>query len=107
MSDHSERGKLGGEAKEARLAVERRRYADTMPPLDSPENCKRRLELIQDMTLRGLLAGSVAGAAVRSCEAWLKAYQAEMDRNRMRDLERQIETLEKQLAGTRGVRRVV
>jgi hypothetical protein len=77
-----------------------------MPALDSAESCKQRLAIIQDMTLRGLLAGSVAGAAVRSCEAWLKAYQTEIDRNRMRDLERHIEALEKQLAGATGARRV-
>jgi hypothetical protein len=104
--DATESGRLGGQAKEANIAAERRRYTDAMPPLDSPENCKRRLEVIQDMTLRGLLAGSAAGAAVRSCEAWLKAYQTEIDRNRMRELERQIETLEKQLAATRVGRRV-
>lgn len=99
-------GGLGGTAKEANLSAQRQEYAESMPPLDSLENCKRRLEILNDMCVRGLLAGSVAGSAVRACEAWIRAYTAELDRQRIRELEATIERLEKQLAGRGRVQRV-
>lgn len=103
--DYAALGQRGGIAKEAKAADERRRYAESMPSLDSPENCKRRLEIINDMAVRGLLPGSIAGSAVRACEAWLKAYTVEQDRQRIRELETTVERLEAQLAA-RSVRRV-
>lgn len=100
-------GALGGEQKAANQRMRLARVVTELPPMDSLEAAKARLEIISTLAVSGALAGSQAGAAVRAVEVWVKTYQAELDRNRLRDLERQIETLEKQLAATRtGVRRV-
>ena len=105
QADYAAYGARGGDTKERNRNNSRDAAVDDMPPLNSEANCKLRLEHIQNLTLRGLLAGSQAGAAVRACEVWLKANQAELDRNRMRELERQMEELERQLSASR-VRRV-
>lgn len=96
--DRRDAARKGGEAKaQARLDA-MRTVAAAMPPLNSPENCKLRLERIQDMVIGGVLSGAEAGAAVRASEVWLKSDAAADDRKRMRDLERQVADLEAQLA---------
>ena len=99
-------GSLGGTAKAANVTAKLDAIVNGLPPLDSVEACKKSLHAIRDAAMRGLIGGSQAGAAVRACEAWLKAYQAELDRNRMREMEKQIASLEEQLSRRASVRRV-
>ena len=98
---HRENGAKGGEAKASHLREEQRAVARQLPPLDSVENAMKRLELINDATVSGVLAGSVAGAAVRACEVWLKAHAQEVDARRLKELERQIASLEDELAAAK------
>jgi hypothetical protein len=105
--DASTRPGLGSDrARElARLSARRRRrlsLADVeaaLPPaLDTPERIRAALELVQRWACAGLLAGSVAGSAVRAAEAALKLYEAQLDRERLKALERRVRELERELA---------
>ena len=91
----------GGDAKQAKRMAALAARAVDMPPLDSVENAKARLEIINDLVVSGLLAGSQAGAAVRAVEVWLKAEAHEMDRNKIRELTAQLELLEAELKKAR------
>ena len=74
---------------------------EDLPELDSIEAAKVWLARIAALCVAGLLSGSQGNAASKSVSYWLAANAAEVDLNRMRDLEQTIETLEKQLAGSR------
>jgi len=96
----------GGRASgRARQRLDLARVERELPPMDSAEHVKARLELLCNWTAAGLLAGSKAGAAVRSCEAWLKLHEHELDRQRMKVLEQRVKELEAELSG-RALRRV-
>ena len=99
----------GGRAKAARkrllAPLDLVRVERELPPMDTPENVRAGLQLVQRWAAAGLLAGTVAGACVRAAEAWLKLHEHELDRQRMRQLEQRVRELEAELAG-RPLRRV-
>ena len=84
----------------ARLTLER--VERELPALDSPENVRGALQKIQQWACGGLLPGVTAGAAVRSCEVWLKVAEHETDMQRVRVLERRVRELEAELAARPG-----
>jgi hypothetical protein len=96
-----ERAALGGEAKQAKRNAALAARAATMPPLDSVENAKARLEIINDLAVSGMLPGSQAGAASRSIEIWLRAEAHALDLHRLKELERTITELEAELKNAR------
>jgi hypothetical protein len=76
------------------------------PALDTPERIRAALELVQRWACGGLLAGSVAGSAVRAAEAALKAYEASLDRDRIVELEQRVKQLEAERAERQPLRAV-
>jgi hypothetical protein len=96
-----DRAAKGGHAKEARRQAALAARAADMPRLDSVENAKGRLEIINDLVVSGLLAGSQAGAAVRAVEVWLKAEAHALDLHRIKEMERTITDLENELKRAR------
>jgi hypothetical protein len=92
----------GGHAKQAKKRDTLDKVLDKVPRLDSPEAAKLRLEAISNAAMHGLLAGSQAGAAVRACEAWLKAHELELDMDRLAVLEKEVTRLERELKAARG-----
>ena len=94
-------GRRGGRAKASTRFRRMAREAAALPPLRTPADAMERLELIGRLAVAGVLSGSQAGAAVRSCEVWLRGIEAFQDRERMEQLERHIEELERELARAR------
>ena len=72
-----------------------------LPPLTSLEDAKARLDRIGTWAVAGLLPGSVAMAAVRSCEVWLKACEAELTQEVAQRLRHRVEELEAELQRSR------
>jgi hypothetical protein len=74
--------RLGGIAKAtAQLSAQQAMIAGVLeewgglPPLDSPENAKRTLELILRLTVEAqVLDGPRGNAATKTVETWLRAY---------------------------------
>lgn len=100
-----EAGRRGGKAKAARrLTLDR--VERELPPMDSPEQVRAGLQIVQRWAAAGLLPGVVAGACVRAAEAWLKVHEHELDRDRVRGLERRIAELEAELAQRSAARRL-
>jgi hypothetical protein len=97
-----EGGASGGHQKFINRIEALRPLTENLPAMDSAENVKARLQIICNLSVTGVLPGVQAGAAVRACEAWLKLEAHEMDRNRMKALERQITELEAELARARS-----
>lgn len=89
--------KQGAEARHKAKEKRQREAADEFPPLTSVENAQRRLDLISKHAAAGTMAGSQAGAAARAVEIWLKAEQHKLDLHRIKDLERMIGELEREL----------
>ena len=91
--------KIGGDAKQA--GREKRQFdaAKVLPPMDQTE---KRLEVICNLAVSGVLPGSQASAAVRACEAYLKARQLDLDVRRIKDLERMVGELERELKKARA-----
>jgi len=89
-------GKRSGQVRRRRLTLED--VERDLPPLDSPEHVRAGLQLIQRWAAAGMLPGAVAGAMVRGAEVWLKLHEHELDRDRVRGLERRIAELEGELA---------
>lgn len=89
----------GGQAKQA--GREKRQFdaAKLLPPMDQTE---KRLEVICNLAVSGVLPGSQASAAVRACEAYLKAKQLDLDVRRIKDLEKMIGELERELKKARA-----
>ena len=77
-----------------------------LPPMADADSVKQRLELICNWAAAGLMAGSAAGACVRSCEVWLKLHDSEIDRKHLKELERHVKQLEAELAARGGLRRI-
>ncbi len=63
------------------------------PPLTSIEAAQQRLERINVWACSGLMAGSVASAAVRSIEVWLRASEAKLTHEVVEDLKGEVERL--------------
>lgn len=89
-----------GQAMElARRSAQRRRKLTLddvereLPPMDTAEHVRAGLQLVQRWACAGMLPGTVANAAVRAAEVWLKLHEHEFDRDRIRDLERQLREL--------------
>jgi hypothetical protein len=101
-SPFSEQGRALVEARYQKRDAARAALADAMPPLDSIDNAKRRLAIINDLAVNGLLAGSQAGAAVRAVEAWIKAEAMALDLHRIKEMERTISELEAELRKVRA-----
>ena len=72
-----------------------------LPPLDCPDHAKGRLAKLCNWTAAGLLPGSVAAAAVRAVEVWLKANDSQLERERLREAEKRIADLEQELSRAR------
>jgi len=68
--------------------------ADWPPAIRTVEDAQRRLQIIGDLCVRGLLPGAQAGAAVRSCEVWLKSEETRAGIQRVAELEEQLHRLE-------------
>ena len=79
--------------------------AAELPPLDSPENVRRGLEMIQRRGWDGELPGTVIQSLVRAGEVALRALEAELDRKEVKRLEARVKELEAEL--TRSRRRMV
>jgi hypothetical protein len=100
-----EAARKGGLAK-ARRRLTLDRVETELPPMDTPEHVRAGLQLVQRWAAAGMLAGSVAGSCVRAAEVWLKLHEHELDRDRVRGLERRIAELEAELAARSVIRRV-
>jgi hypothetical protein len=83
-----------------RLSLER--VEAELPAMDSPEHVRDGLQLLQQWTAAGLLAGAPAGACVRAAEVWLKLHEHETEVGRMRALEKRVRELEAELAARPG-----
>lgn len=98
-----EGGRASGRArKRLTLAV----VESELPAMDSPENVRAGLQLLQRWIAAGLLNGSQGMAAVRAAEAWLRLHEHELDRHHMKRLEQRLRELEAELAA-RPLRRVM
>lgn len=95
-----EAGRKGGRAR-ARKRLTLDRVEEEFGPLDTPDDAKRRLDVLGRWIASGLLAGAPGGAAVRSVEVWLRGYEAELDRDRLKAAEKRIAELESELARAR------
>jgi hypothetical protein len=84
----------GAEARHNAREKRQREAATHLPPMEQTE---RRLEVICNLAVSGVLPGSQASAAVRACEAFLKARQLDLDVRRIKDLEKMIGELEREL----------
>ncbi len=91
----------GGDAKEQRRADALEALWADVPPLTDEASAQVRLWLLSEAAARGLLSGSQANAAVRACEVFLKARDAEVDRKHLRELEAKLAELEQELATAR------
>lgn len=92
-----EAGRKGGRARRKTLTLAEVEAA--LPSaLDTPERIRQALELVQRWACGGLLTGSVAGSAVRAAEAALKLYEAQLDAERIVELEKRIEQLQAELS---------
>ena len=97
-----ERAKLGGEAK-AELRSERQQSAAAaLPPLVTEQDALKRLEMIGEYAVGGIIAGTQANAAVQSVRVWLEVQRLAITSERIRRNERRIVELETQLAQARG-----
>lgn len=91
-----EAGKRSGQARR-RLTLED--VERDLPRLDSPENAKRRLAILSDWGLAGLLTASMVGAQERIHREWREQHAFELDRQRFTALEQRLAELEAELAG--------
>lgn len=69
--------------------------------LGSLEDAERRLERIGVWAVAGMLPGSVAGAAVRSIEVWIKANESKLSREIVEGLRKRLDELEVQVKRSR------
>ena len=88
----AEAGRKGGKAKaKARLSLEK--VEEAFGPLETIEDAQRRLERLGVWSAAGLLAGSVAGAAVRSVEVWIRAHESQLTRDVVEELKHEVTRL--------------
>lgn len=89
----------------ARRSAERRRVLtlsdieQQVPVLDSPENAKRRLAMISNWGLAGLLTASMVGAQERVHREWREQHTFQIDRDVVMNLVRRLDALERQRRG--------
>ena len=89
---------LGQRSGQARRRLTLEDVERELPPMDSVEHVKARLETICNWSVAGRVAGSQAGAAVRACEQWLKVHAWALDVARVRQMEARVRQLEAELA---------
>ena len=90
--------RIGGEAKAARRDERVRSHIENLPDLTDFAAAQCWLRVVAELAASGLLPGSQASAAARAVEIWVRTEHARVDRNRVRDLERQVKELERRLA---------
>lgn len=95
---------LGKRSGKARKRLTLADVEDALGPLETEQDAKRRLGLLGVWLTAGLVSGSQGGAAVRSVEVWLKAHAEQVDRDRLREAEKKVRELERELRSTRGLR---
>lgn len=82
--DRSELARLGGQAKALKAQAEQRVLLDALLPehlsLTTEEEAKALLALSADLTFRGYLTGSQAGAISKTVDIWLRAEAQRLDR---------------------------
>lgn len=83
--DRLELARLGGLGKSARLMADQRALLEAVLPdhltLASEEDAKHLLALSTDLTFRGYLTGTQAGAISKTIDIWLRAEAQRLDRN--------------------------
>ena len=87
-------GKRSGAARK-RLTLEDVETAFGM--LDSLEDAQRRLERLGVWAAAGLLPGSVAGAACRSVEIWIRASESKLTREVVEELKAEVARLKAEI----------
>jgi hypothetical protein len=89
-------GRKGGRAKgRTRLTLDK--VEEAFGPLDRLEDAQRRLERLGVWSAAGFLSGSVAGAAVRSVEVWLKAHESRLTERVVDELTSDVKRLKGEL----------
>jgi HAMP domain-containing protein len=88
----------GGKAK-ARNRLTLDKVEAAFGSLKTVEDAQRRLERLGTWAAAGMMAGSVAGAAVRSVEVWLKAQESKLTREVVEDLKGELDRLKAELKG--------
>ena len=73
-----------------------------LPPLDSIESAMTRLDMVGKWALAGMVAGGVAGAAVRSVEVWLKAQDSQLTQKVVTELKADLDRVKAELKQRRG-----
>ncbi|UCG87927.1 MAG: hypothetical protein JSW71_05120, partial [Gemmatimonadota bacterium] len=68
-------------------------------PLETIEDAQRRLERLGVWAAAGMLAGTVAGAAVRSVEVWLKAHESRLTQDVVESLKKEVDRLKLEAKG--------
>ena len=86
----------GGRAK-ARRRLTLAQVEAELGTLDTLEDAQHRLDKIGLWALAGLLAGSVAGSAVRSVEVWVKTHESRLTQEVVTDLRQRLDELEAQI----------
>jgi hypothetical protein len=100
-------GRLAKQGAEARHRAKEQRQQDaalTLPQVVSLETAKRCLALIPALAISGVVPGSQASAAVRACEVYIRAEEAEMNVRRLKTLEAEVTRLEGELKKARNSR---
>ena len=70
---------------------------DTLTPLTCAEDVQRRIEVLSVWGSCGLLSPGTLSALVRCCDLWLKAADLSSVEKRIKELEHEIDGLEREL----------
>jgi hypothetical protein len=110
MSEQPGRFDAGSARTAAQRSAQRRKrltLADVdaaLPPLVTLEDAKHRLDQLGRWIAGGMLSGTQGMGAVRSVEAWCRAFESEMDRQALKAAEHRISELEGELKASRGLK---
>lgn len=95
----------GGNAKAAKTQTEQRALLESVLPealpLETEEDAQRLLALSADLTFRGFLSGSQAGAISKTVDIWLRAGAQKLDRGALVEAQAQIAKLKAELRSLR------
>ncbi len=93
----------GGQARQrSRLSLDRVEEAfGELQTLDDPE---RRLERLGVWAAAGMLAGSVAGAAVRSIEVWIRVHESKLTEAVVEELKADVDRIKDEIKRRPGVK---
>ena len=96
----AEAGRRGGQARARRYSTLTVQTAEReLPPMDSVENIRKRLEIVSIWASGGLLSAGVAHALVRAAQTGLRAIEAQQTGQVLDKLERRLVDLEAQAKG--------